>query len=247
MSYSSYSGSHGYSSYGYSSYDRSNSNSRSFGRINKVNRVNPVPASACTAKAPVSPMELVTIQRPSISLKWPTLYPGQKVYMTAGIRVEPVTFLRSIHGQCQVRTEGGGNPMVWRRRLFTTMEEAESFLPGNCVCDVPEGKDTDDNIGFDLESPFPEEISYNTETEESWPLFEGGPSSPGELFSGKPGNHSSSMAGESHTPDEIHTPNEIYRSGEYHRPGEQARNRPFRSQPWRNGSVSEPGDGWARR
>ena len=204
MSYGSYSGSRGYGSRGYSShaYGSRGYGSRDYPDSYAHTMPSPVPAQACTVKAPVSPMELVTIQYPSITLKWPTLYPGQKVYMTAGIRIEPVVFLRSIQGQCQVRTEGGGTYMVWRRRLFTTMEEAESFLPGNCVYNVPEDNDTDDDISFDFDSPFPEDISYPTETEETWPLFKGGPSSPEELFSGRVGEAVSTRPGEIHRPDE---------------------------------------------
>ena len=98
--------------------------------------------------------------------------------MTAGVRVEPVTFLRNSLGLCQILYESGGTTMVWRRRLFTTMEEAESFLPANvarsmqanidCDADTLAASDLDfdydhgfdSDHDFDYDAPFPSEIHH---------------------------------------------------------------------------------------
>ena len=158
MSYSSYSGSQGYGSQGYGS----RGYSRSFGNVKPSHG----PTQARPARAPISPTELSTIMRPSVTLKWPALYPGQQVFMTAGVRVEPVTFLRNSLGLCQILYESGGTTMVWRRRLFTTMEEAESFLPANVARSMQANIDCDadtlaaSDLDFDYDASFPSEIHH---------------------------------------------------------------------------------------
>lgn len=183
-------------------------------------------STAAVAKVPFTPEQVLETISPSSTLKWPSLYPGQTVYLTCGMRTEPVTFIRKLAGgMCVIQFEGGGRPMVWRRRLFSTKEEAERFLLKNYATSVHANSGVDiDSQGvgekctnpfeivddvFDelgLDSPFPTEIPYSTESGKSWP-----------------------------------------RHNEEPEPGSSRKWRAPSTQPWRNGYANEPGDGWARR
>ena len=62
----------------------------------------------------------------------PPIRSGQTVYLTCGVRVEPVTFLRNMGGRCLIAC-GSGGITVSRSRLFITEEEAKEHLPATSV------------------------------------------------------------------------------------------------------------------
>lgn len=62
----------------------------------------------------------------------PPIRSGQTVYLTCGVRIEPVTFIRNMGGRCLIAC-GGGGITVSRSRLFHTEEEAKKHLPATSV------------------------------------------------------------------------------------------------------------------
>jgi len=62
----------------------------------------------------------------------PPIRSGQTVYLTCGVRVEPVTFMRNMGGRCLIAC-GSGGITVSRGRLFLTEEEAKKHLPATSV------------------------------------------------------------------------------------------------------------------